>query len=151
VIRSLRLSDSSPKIDAGYPVAFFSRRSLAKYRDSLLMRPGSDLPHSSGWLVRLCLMPARSESNCVLSTIVRLTAIWHCCVNGSIRLPLDSLMDACSLLPSVLYVAFFLRKNIRSGSDATLHLAQEKCNSASVSAFLEAVRDSTSREGESAV
>jgi hypothetical protein len=36
VIRSLRLSDSSPKIDAGYPVAFFSRRSLAKYRDSLI-------------------------------------------------------------------------------------------------------------------
>jgi hypothetical protein len=31
-----RLTSAGPKIDAGYRVAFFSRRSLAIYRDSLL-------------------------------------------------------------------------------------------------------------------
>src|SRR6266705_1356150 len=50
-------------------------------------------------------------------TTARSIAIWHCCVNGSIRLHLGFPMDACSLSPSVLPVAFFLRRSITKYRD----------------------------------
>jgi hypothetical protein len=45
-------------------------------------------------------------------------AIWHCCVNGLIRLRLNFLMDACSLSASVPPVAFFLRRSTTKYRDS---------------------------------
>ena len=53
-------------------------------------------------------------------TTARSIAIWHCCVNGSIRLRLGFPMDACSLSPSVLPVAFFLRRSITKYRDSLM-------------------------------
>src|SRR6266566_2587851 len=86
----------------------------------MLMRRGGVCSRSFNFPARSRAMPPRSRCNYLLLTTARSIAIWHCCVNGSIRLHLGFPMDACSLSPSVLPVAFFLRRSITKYRDSLM-------------------------------